>query len=103
MEGASDVSISVHVQPELKVPTKGQKGLDWSQSDVVHPCWFIKRTDKDETTANADLIQQDVTHVMACSFKPLSSAAAELAPATDTFTVSLPCIVNTKTSKTGMR
>ena len=87
-------SESVHVQPELKLPTKGEKGLDWTSSDAAHPYWFIKRTEKDESQANAHLVFQDVTHVMACSFQPLSSAVAALAPATDTFTVTLPCIVN---------
>ena len=67
-------SESVHVQPELKLPTKGEKGLDWTPSDAVHPYWFIKRTEKDESQANAHLVSQDVTHVMACSFQPLSSA-----------------------------
>ena len=68
--------------------------MDWTVSDAVHPFWFIKRTEKDESQANAHLVSQDATHVMACSFQPLSSAVAALAPATDTFTVTLPCIVN---------
>ena len=92
--GASQRSESVHVQPELKLPTKGEKGLDWTVSDAVHPFWFIKRTEKDESQANAHLVFQDVTHVMACSFQPLSSGVVALALATDTFTVTLPCIVN---------
>ena len=86
--------VPVHAQPERKLLTKGEKGLDWTLSDAVHPYWFIKRTEKDESQANAHLVFQDVTHVMACSFQPLSSAVAALAPATDTFTVTLPCIVN---------
>ena len=28
--------VSVHVQPELKLPTKGEKGLDWTQ------CWVCQ-------------------------------------------------------------
>ena len=72
-------SESVYVQPEQKWLTKGEKGLDWTSSDAVHPYWFIKRTEKDETEANAHLIVQDVTHVLACSFSqlpPLGAAAA---------------------------
>ena len=55
----------------------------------------------DETEANAHLIDQDVAHVMACSFKPLASAVAVLAPFTNTFSVSLPCIVNMQKIKAG--
>ena len=68
--------------------------MDLTVSDAVHPFWFIKRTEKDESQANAHLVFQDVTHVMACSFQPLSSVVVALAPATDTFTVTLPCIAN---------
>ncbi|MDA8583548.1 hypothetical protein N9L68_04925 [bacterium] len=92
--GASQRSESVHVQLELKLPTKGNEGLGWAVPDAAHPYWFIKRTEKDERQANAHLVFQDVTHVVACSFQPLSSVVAALALATDTFTVSLPCIVN---------
>ena len=95
MNGVSENrTVAVHVQPELKLPTKGEKGWDWTLSDAVHPYWFIKRTDKDDSEANAHLVYQDVTHVQACSFEPLSSVVAALAPATEPFTVSLPCIVN---------
>lgn len=101
IEGEGVKRVAVHVQPELKLPTKGDKDLDWTSSDAVHPYWFIKRTDKDESEANAHLIHQDVTHVMACSFKPLASEVANLAPATDTFSVALPCIVNMKKIEAG--
>ena len=42
------------------------------------------------------MVRQDVTHVFACSFKPLASDAVKLSPAADTYVVSVPCIVNTK-------
>ena len=65
-EGKSENRIvPVHVQPELKLPTKGEKGWDWTLSDVVHPYWFIKRTDKDDSEPNAHMVFQDVTHVQA--------------------------------------
>ena len=88
---------------QLKLPTKGDKGLEWSPYDNVPPFWLIRRTEKDEDEpqANADLVYQDLTHVMACSFKPLSSAVAELAPSTETFSVSVPCIVNTRPIEAG--
>ena len=100
---AEETAVTVHVQPELKLPTKGDQGLQWSPSDSVHPFWFIKRTERpeDDLQANADLVHQDLTHVMACSFKPLSSAVAELAPSTETFSVSVPCIVNTRPIEAG--
>ena len=100
---AEETAVTVHVQPELKLPTKGDQGLQWSPSDSVHPFWFIKRTERpeDDLQANADLVHQDLTHVMACSFKPLSSAVAEIAPSTETFSVSVPCIVNTKPIEAG--
>lgn len=102
MEG-ENIEVMVYVQPELKLPIKGEQGLDWAPSDNVHPFWFIKRTEneKDDDEANADLVYQDLTHVMACSFKPLSSAVAELSPFTQTFSVSVPCIVNTKPIESG--
>ena len=53
-----ELEIRVSVQPELKLPTKGPKGLEWAQSDSVHPYWFIKRTEMDESEANADLRRQ---------------------------------------------
>ncbi len=51
------------VQLELKLPTKGPKGLEWAQSDYVHPYWFIKRTEMDESEANAKLIGQQLNLV----------------------------------------
>ena len=98
-----EIEVTVHVQPELKLPTKGDKGWQWSPSDSVHPFWFIKRTERpeDDLQANADLVYQDLTHVMACSFKPLSSAVAELTRSTETFSVSVPCIVNTRPIEAG--
>ena len=69
--------------------------MQWTPSDAVHPFWFIKRTEKDENEANSDLVLQEVTQVSACSLKSLSSEGAELAPFAETFSVSVPCIVNT--------
>ena len=99
----ANTDVKVYVQPELKLPMKGDKGLEWAPSDNVHPFWFIRRTEKDgdEAKENADLVYQDLTHVMACSFKPLSSAVAELTPSTETFSVSVPCIVNTRPIEAG--
>ena len=89
------VRTPVHVQPELKFPEKTKDGLAWTNESAVHPYWFIQRNDGDEHEANADVVRQDVTQVFACSFKPLSNVV-KLSPAAETYTVSVPCIVNTK-------
>ena len=99
--GSSDVEVRLHVNPELKVPTKGSKGLEWTLSDACHPFWFIQRTDKNEIDANADLVQQDLTHVMACSFNAVTSAAAEVHPTCSTWSLSVPFIVNTQAIEVG--
>ena len=99
--GSSDVEVRLKVQPELKLPANGANGLKWTQSDVVHLFWFIQRTGKDESEANADLVQQDFTHVMACCFKAVTSAAAEIRPSTNTFSLSVPFLVNTQAIEVG--
>ena len=99
--GSRDVEVTLKVQPELKFPTNGAKGLEWTQSDAVHPFWFIQRTDKNEIEANADLVQQDLTHVMACSFKAVTSAAAKVSPTCSTCSLSVPFIVNTQPIEMG--
>ena len=98
---SSDVEVRLKVQPELKLPANGANGLKWTQSDAVHPFWFIQRTGKDESEANADLVQQDFTHVMACSFSAVTSAAAEVPPTTNTFSLSVPFLVNTQAIEVG--
>ena len=101
MEGNREVKIPVHVQPELKLPAKGTDGLQWSLTSAVHPYWFIKRSKDVDDEANAAFVKQDVTHVMACSFDGTPGDAAPLTPATDTYTVSVPWIVNTKQIRAG--
>ena len=101
--GDVEIQVRMRVQPELKLPTKGAKGLEWAQSDAVHPFWFIQRTDKDknEIEANADIFHQELNHVVACSFRAMTSAAVTIAPETNTFTVSVPFIRNTQTISAG--
>ena len=91
IEGNGQHTVELIVQPECKLPCRDAKGeYQWSLSDAVHPFWFINRCNTEATTANAEVKRQDMTHVMACSFEGLPFALA-----TDTFSVSLPCIVNT--------
>jgi len=98
---SGDVDVRLRVQPELKLPTSGAKGLEWTQSDAVHPFWFIQRADKNDIEANAEIVQQDLTHVMACSFSAVTSGAAKVPPATHTYSLSVPFIVNTQTIEMG--
>ena len=99
--GSKDVDVRLKVQPELKLPTKGAKGLEWTQSDAVHPFWFIQRADKNHIEANAQIVQQDWTHVVACPFNAVTSAAATVPPTTNTFSLSMPFIVNTQAIEAG--
>ena len=97
IEGNGQHTVELIVQPECKLPSRDAKGeYQWSLSDAVHPFWCINRCNTEATTANAEVKRQDMTHVMACSFEGLSFALA-----TDTFSVSLPCIVNTHAVSSG--
>ena len=98
---SSDVEVRLRVQPELKLPTKGAKGLDWTQSDAVHPFWFIQRTDKNEIEANADIFHPEFNHVVACSFDAVTLSAVHVPPEAHTFTVSVPFIRTTQTVEAG--
>ena len=97
VEGKGECIVSVHVQPELKLPNQTDKGdYEWAQSNALHPFWFIKRAEKNDEP-NAEVKHQDVTHVSACSFSQLNpSLKVPLEPAASTFGVSVPVIVNTR-------
>ena len=98
---SDSVAVSLKVQPELKFPVNGAKGLQWTQSDAVHPFWFIQRTDTNEMEANADLVMQAFARVMACDFKAVPTTGAPVRPTTDTFSLTVPCIVNAGTISMG--
>ena len=88
------MEVQLSVQPELKLPKAGAKGKEWTQTEDVHPSWFIKRTDKDESEANSTLISSDATQVIACSFKSLVKEQAKVGPTIHNFSMSLPFRVN---------
>ena len=88
----NSVETYVHVLPELKLPKAGGKV---TKTEEVHPFWFIKRTDKDESVANMEMVFDDWTQVVASPLKALVKANAKVIPATYTSSVSLPCLVNT--------
>ena len=98
IEEGSKISVGLIVQPEFRLPCKDAKGAyQWSLSDAVHPFWFMNRCNTEDTKANAEVKRQDMSHLMACSFDHLPP----LDPATDTFSVSLPFIVNTLAISSG--
>ena len=101
LEGEEITRVQVYVQPELKLPDKSKDGLAWKNDSAVHPYWFIPRSNGNDGEANADVVRQEVTVVLASSFKPLSSDAVKLSPGADTYTVAVPCIVNTKKIEAG--
>ena len=49
VEGKGECIVSVHVQPELKLPNQTDKGdYEWAQSNALHPFWFIKRAENND-------------------------------------------------------
>ena len=89
--------MDLFVQPELKIPQKNQQGnLEWQKNDAVHPFWVIKRQSSVEEDWNAELVFRSVTQVLAGDSQDLGNDAF-----TDTFTITLPCITNTKEIKAG--
>ena len=62
----------------------------------MHPFWVIERQSSVEEDWNAELVFRDVTQVMAGDSKDFGGDAF-----TDTFTITLPCITNTKEIKAG--
>ena len=56
---------------------------------------------KEETKCNAKIEYEDWTHVAACSFRAVSSTVVTVLPATDTFSLSVPFIVNTQPIQAG--
>jgi hypothetical protein len=97
-EDSKTVSVGLIVQPEFRLPSKDAKGAyQWSLLDALHPFWFMNRCNTEDTNANAEVKRQDMSHLMACSFDNLPT----LNPTTDTFSVSLPFIVNTLAISSG--
>ena len=100
-EDSLAVEVPLLVQPEISLPKPGATRKEWSSAENVHPFWLIKRTATDDGEANAILISQDVQQIMACSFQASGVGRANVAPLTNTFSLSLPIIVNTLPIKAG--
>ena len=69
LEGGSHV-LRFFVQPEVKFPRKDPDGqFQWTSSDAVHPFWVIKRQSEETQQWNVELVQHEVTTVVACEFE----------------------------------
>ena len=90
-----EVKLNVFISPDYKLPKAKSNDFDWTKTEDVHPFWFIKRSGKEEDVANMPTLYEEVTHIIAGSYKALVKAKAKVIPQTYTFTVSYPCLVNT--------
>ena len=68
------------------------------QTDVVHPFWGVRRQTKHDDEWNVELAWHDITTVVAAEF---GAKGDKTSPVTDTVTVSLPCMVNSKAIDVG--
>ena len=83
------------VQPEFSLPKASQHGkkLVWTEHKMVHLFWGIKRQDKSDEEWNCELQYRDVVPVVAAP--PVTGSTWKSEPATETFGVRVPYIVNT--------
>ena len=83
------------VQPEFSLPKASQDGkkLEWTQQNLVHLFWGIKRQDKSDEEWNCQLQYRDVVPVVAAP--PVTGSTWKSEPVTETFCVRVPYIVNT--------
>ena len=60
-------STSLKVQPEFSLPKASQDGkkLEWTEINVVHLFWGIKRQDRSDEEWNCQLQYRDVVPVVA--------------------------------------
>ena len=90
--------IEVFVNPDWKLPRGGGEGeaVECTEGDAPYPFWGIKRQEKADEAWNCEIIRQDVMVVTAVTPAPiLKRLCADAKPATETYTATLPCIVNT--------
>ena len=66
---AGEVSVTVFVAPELKLPRGKITCLGWTKTVEVHPLWFIKRGKPHEYVPNMELVYNSVSHIMASPFR----------------------------------
>ena len=78
------------------MPKAKSIGLDWTKTEEVHPFWWIKRSCKEEDVKNMEIIYESATHIVSASHQALKEKKAAVLPATDTYHVSYPCLVNTE-------
>ena len=92
-------TIEVFVNPDWKLPRGGGEGemmVECTEGDAPYPFWGIKRQEKADEAWNCEIIRQDVMVVTAVTPAPsLKRLCADAKPAAETYTATLPCIVNT--------
>ena len=96
-----EVKMNVFIQPEFKLPKAKSLGLEWTKTEEVHPFWWIKRSCKEEDVKNMEMIYESATHIVSANHQTLKQKKAEVLPATDTYHVSYPCLVNTERIRAG--
>ena len=83
----------------MRLPSKSNDGqFNWKPTDAVHPFWTIKRQAAETDQWNVELVEHEVTTVVACDFK---GQVGKTAPIRYTFRVTVPCIVSSKAIAAG--
>ena len=67
-------------------------------TDLIQPFWAIKRQAAETDQWNVELVEHEVTTVVACDFK---GQVGKTAPIRYTFRVTVPCIVSSKAIAAG--
>ena len=85
----------MNVQPEFSFPKASRDGkkLEWTQQNLVHLFWGIKRQDNSDEEWNCELQYRGAVPVV--DAPPVTGSTWKSEPVTDTFCVRVPYIVNT--------
>ena len=93
--------IEIVVQPDFKLPRGGGEKdaeLKWSTMDSAYLFWGIRRQEKEDDEWNCEIVRQDVMVIVA--FTPAATLTKCGGPSgaggTQTYTASVPVIINTK-------
>ena len=89
-----DVSVTVFVGPEVRVPKGKPNALEWAMSEELHPFWYVKRG-QPEDTKNMELVFLSTSQILACDMKDLVAAGASVKPIMEVAQITYPCLVNT--------
>ena len=87
--------MNVFVGPEVKAPRgKPNEALEWTMSEELHPFWFVKRAQADDTP-NMELVFLSTSQILACDIKTLVEKGASVKPIMEVALIKYPCLVNT--------